>query len=381
MPNKVFPIEAKSLEAAIDPNNKLTFLLDWELTFKCNLDCGYCSTDLYGGHDNNIPHPPLDECLKTIDFMYEYVDSYMKYKKSPFRHVILNVYGGESLFHPDIVTILEQVKEKHVAYRDRWTLTVTVTTNAVVSSKQMTRVVDLVDEFTVSYHTENTDKQKQLVRDNLLLIKNKGRRLKCIILMHTKDENFADDLKMIEFCQTNQIKYLPRQLDHHPDHTQWNYKPYQVVWFDDFYKQKSFKNSNQANLDPGKENTDLAEVGRACCGGRQLSHNQNYQERAFYVHNKFPDWYCSVNWFFVYVKQVTKEVFVNKDCKMNFNGEVGPIGLLDKTEEILADLQNRLDNSTLPVIQCKKRRCYCGLCAPKAKDSEQFNLIMKKYKL
>lgn len=381
MSDKVFPITVESIEAAIDPNNKMTFLLDWELTFKCNLDCNYCATHLYGGHNNSIPHPPLDECLKTIDFMYKYVDLYMKHKVPSVRHVILNIYGGESLIHPNIITILEQVKERYHPYQDRWSLTVTVTTNAVVSAKQMNKITDLIDEFSVSYHTESTEKQKQQVRDNLLLIKSKNKRLKCIILMHTQDENFADDLAMIEFCKSNEIKYLPRQLDHGPKDTRWNYKPYQVVWFEEFYKKKGFNNSNQVTLSAEKETTDLADVGRVCCGGRQLSLNQNYRERAFYVQNKFPNWYCSVNWFFVSIKQITNEVFVNKDCRMNFKGSVGPIGYLDNTDKILTELQNKLDNNTLPVIQCKKTRCVCGLCAPKAKEFSTFDKIMKKYKL
>ena len=54
------------LEPAIDPNNRISFLLDWELTMKCNLDCSYCGN----GHDNSTKHPPLNECLKTLNFMF-----------------------------------------------------------------------------------------------------------------------------------------------------------------------------------------------------------------------------------------------------------------------------------------------------------------------
>ena len=82
---------AKSLEPTIDPNNRITFLLDWELTMKCNLDCTYCPTGVYGGHDNSTRHPPLAECLKTIDFMFEYADMYLRTKPQGIRYVILNV--------------------------------------------------------------------------------------------------------------------------------------------------------------------------------------------------------------------------------------------------------------------------------------------------
>ena len=58
----------KSIGFALDPNNVPSFLLDWEVTRLCNLDCTYCGE---AGHDNSTKHPPLDECLRTIDFMIE----------------------------------------------------------------------------------------------------------------------------------------------------------------------------------------------------------------------------------------------------------------------------------------------------------------------
>jgi hypothetical protein len=113
--------------------------------------------------------------------------------------------------------------------------------------------------------------------------------------------------------------------------------------------------------------------------GRQVCADTNYQQRHFFVENKFPDWYCSVNHFFLYVKQVNGEIFVNKDCKMNFNGEVGAIGNLKDSSELLNALQHQIQSNTMPVIQCKKYNCLCGLCAPKAKSLDTYKSIMKKY--
>ena len=130
-----------SLEAAIDPNNRLTFLLDWELTMKCNLDCSYCETGIYGGHDNSQQHPSVDECIRSIDFMFAYVDRYMQRRAKAFRHVILNVYGGESLHHPHIVDILQEVRDRYRQYADRWTLKITCTTNIIVSRKKLSEII------------------------------------------------------------------------------------------------------------------------------------------------------------------------------------------------------------------------------------------------
>jgi len=368
------------LEPAIDPANRISFLLDWELTMKCNLDCSYCSTGLYGGHDNSTRHPPVDQCLDTVDFMFSYVDLYMARKPKGIRYVVLNIYGGESLHHPHIVDILEKVH--HVwqnQYKGRWHLTVTTTTNAIVSKKKLHKIIPLIDEFTVSYHSENTDERKDLFKSNIQDIRDQGRRIKCVILMHPQPELFQDSQAMIAWCQLNNIKHLPRQLDHVPKVIDFNYYPEQVIWFDRFYKDKSYNVKQHMDLEADQARTDLANVGRACCGGRSLCKDQSYKSRDFYVGNQFPDWYCSVDEFFLYIKQVNGEIYTNKDCKMDFNGKVGPIGNLSDTGSLLANTRTRLNNQG-PAIRCKKTQCWCGLCAPKAKDQDTFNNIMEKYR-
>ena len=337
---------------------------------KCNLDCTYCETGIYGGHDNSQRHPSVEDCLKTIDFMFEYVDILMATKPRGIRYVILNVYGGESLHHPDIVTILTAVRERYKPYQQRWHLTVTTTTNAIVSAQKLRRIIPLVDEFTVSYHTENTPKQKQQFKDNLLLIKAANRRQKCIVLMHSEVERFADAQLMIEWLRAHDVNYLPRQLDNGPQSLiKFNYDSQQVIWFGKYYQKSLDHATMYDNL------ANLADTGRACCGGRNLCENQNQRDPQKFVTNKFTGWYCSVNHFFVYIKQVNGEVFVNKDCKMNYDGTVGPIGNLSNTAPILEQAKNP------PVIQCAKSRCLCGLCAPKAADLDTYQTIMKKYEI
>ena len=367
------------LEPAVDPNNRISFLLDWELTMKCNLDCTYCGVGLYGGHDNSTRHPPLEECLNTIDFMFAYVDLYMRNKPQGIRYVILNVYGGESLHHPDIVNILNNIQQKYIPYNNSWHLTVTTTTNAIISNRKLQQIIPFIDEFTVSYHAENNDKQKQQFKENLLTIAESGKRQKCVVLMHQQPDLFQDAVDMIDWLDQNNIKVLPKQLDGHSglDGGKRIYNQLQVQWFGKLYKDKTF--GAPENLLKDKSDSKLTDLGRACCGGRQVCANNNFKQRHFYVENKFPDWYCSVNHFFLFVKQVNGEVFVNKDCKMNFDGDVGPIGNLDDTQQILSTLKHHLISDSLPIIQCKKHNCFCGLCAPKAKDLVSYKKIMKKY--
>ena len=363
-----------TLEPAIVPNGKPTFLLDWELTMRCNLDCSYCGTGTYKGHDNTTQHPPLDDCFQTIDFMLEYVDLYMQKKAKWSREVILNVYGGESLFHPNILEIHRAIKERHMEYD--WPMTVTTTTNLIVGKKLLTSVMQHIDEFTASYHTETVPKQKEIFRNNLLLLKENNKRVKVIVLLHPGEQQWQDSMAMIDFCKEHDIRFLPRQLDHDPDDLRFNYTPEQLKWFEDFYSEKTFSDTIDLKEVP---RGDLADTGRACCGGRQVCLNQDYKKRSFFVENKFQGWSCSVNWFFLYIKQLTGEVFTNKDCKMSFDGTVSPIGHLDRANEMISYLKQNLEQGTLPVITCAKSKCYCGLCAPKAQHRETLDKIMPKY--
>ena len=365
------------LEPAIDPNNRISFLLDWELTMKCNLDCSYCGASLYGGHDNSTQHPPQDECVQALEFMFEYVDQYMRYKPSGLKYVILNVYGGEALHHPNIVEILSQIQSKYQPYANLWHLTVTTTTNAIISNKKLEKIIPYIDEFTVSYHCESTDRQKQQFKDNLLTIQQSKKRLKCIVMMHDNTEHFQDSVNFLTWLEDNDIKSLPKQIDNRAVTTR-SYDQQKITWFNALYQSKTYGAADY--IDPVlNESTDLSQVGRACCGGRQSCVDQNYKERQHYVlDNKFPDWYCSVNQFFLFVKQLTGEVFINKDCKMTFDGTVGPIGNLSDPDSIINKLKTQLTNGQ-PVIQCKKSNCHCGLCAPKAKNLDTYRSIMKKY--
>lgn len=370
-----------SIEPAIDPNARPTFLLDWELTLKCNLDCSYCPTEgQWRAHDNSEAHPDLESCLNTIDFMFEYVDTYMKHKPKWNRAVILNIYGGESLFHPDIETILTQVRQKYTAYQDQWPLTVTCTTNGVIGSNRLEKIVDLIDEFTVSYHCESLPKQKQQVLTTLSTLKSKNKKMKCVILMHGDYQRWNELLDVMEFCKSNDIRYLPRQLD---GSVNSNYNEKQIKWFENLWQEKTphkGKHRQSVLAVDKKDDSQLSKVGRACCGGRTMCLNQEMKEPVFYIpNNHFPDWYCSVNWFFLFVRQTTKEIFTNKDCRMSFNETLSPIGNLDEWKSLVEWTKLQLANKTLPVIRCKRERCYCGLCAPKSSTLEQYQSIMTKH--
>lgn len=355
--------EICSVSFALDPANTPSFLLDWELTKRCNLDCSYCGPT---EHDNTTEHPPLAECLESIDFMFAYVSEYMAHVKPSQRKVILNVYGGESLFHPNIVEILEAVRIKYQSYADQWHLTVTCTTNGVVGANQFARIVPLVDYFSMSYHAEGLPKQQQLYFDNLLTLKANSKPCKAIIMMH--NTQWADSERAIEFCKQHNINYLAKVVDT-PADKEWKYSNTQLDYMKMFWVSK-------ADFDSSK---NLIEQGRACCGGRKLSTNGNLRESITFVPRQgFKGWSCSVNRYFLFVEQLTGRVYTNKDCKTSTTGRVEPLGTLDSTAEIIKTVQQQF-RTGMPVIQCVKDTCACGFCAPKAETRTEFDQLMKRY--
>jgi sulfatase maturation enzyme AslB (radical SAM superfamily) len=373
----------ESISFALDPTNTPSFLLDWEVTKLCNLDCSYCPTGVeWGSHDNSTPHPPLADCLKSIDFMYEYVDEYMKYKRPSQRKVVLNVYGGESLFHPNIVEILEQVRQRYEPFKDRWYLTVTCTTNAIVGKNLWARVVPLIDEFTVSYHAENLPKQKQQYLDNALYLKEHNKRFKCIIMMHNQPELFADSEQIIKFCQEHELRYVVKAMDNNQD--QWSYTQEQfgklkTFWMSKVPETQKLEYKEKIDLIPQTGKVLSIAQGRACCAGRQLSLNGDLKSRISFVpHQGFKGWSCSVNWFFLFVQQLTGNVYTNKDCRMSTTNRVEPLGNIQNSAEIISTLKTQFESNSMPIIRCAKQICLCGICAPKAETREDFMQLITR---
>jgi pyruvate-formate lyase-activating enzyme len=379
-----------SLEPIItDPTRKPAFYVTWESTLKCNLDCSYC-----GAHDNELPHSSLEDCKKTIDFLIPYIDLYMSKRISDQRHVSMNIFGGESLIHPRIVDILEYFEKKYEPYKDKWTLDLNTVTNAVIKEKIWDRVVDKFNYWTVSYHTESTLEQQTLMRRNILDLKRRNKNFKVSVLMHT--EHWDNAVSMIEWCKENDIPFLPRQIDHPWNHFQYWYTSDQAQWLRNFHSTGKISKTS-CGTECGQTSSptigqkinfvkksvinlvNMNSEGRQCCGGIPLHVDQDYTKTQTHVNNKFKGWTCGVNYFFVFVKQSTKEIFVNKDCKMDFNGNVAPIGNLDSYQQLLDTTRLQLEKDEPYAITCAKKTCLCGICSPKASTREKFNEIIKKY--
>ena len=339
----------KKMINKIEPTQPPMFQIAWESTLKCNLDCSYCGD----GHDNSQAHPSLEDSLKTVDFIVAYVDRYMQNRPAEQRIANLNIQGGESIYHPNIVEILEYANNKNSGLD----FYVNITTNAVAAPKLWNTIAPLINYFTISYHPESNAKQQEQVRENILHIKQLGKGYQVSVLMQPAHWNNC--IAMIEWCKTNDVKYIPRQIDHVPSDTRFNYTLTQAEFL-----------SPKKIIPIVEEKIDLSSQGRACCGGLELCTNESTTE--YISGNSFQEWHCSVNQYFLYIRQATGEIFTNKDCKMDYRGTVGPIGYLSDTVALLAQ-------PIVTDIVCKKTSCWCGLCAPKAQDQRDYLTMMQQY--
>jgi hypothetical protein len=217
-------------------------------------------------------------------------------------------------------------------------------------------------------------------------------------MMHNDPKLWLKSTKAVEFCKLHNIKYICKPFDQRGNKSLLKIRENKSLLKirDSSYTNEQFNyfktfwliNTNSVNLEQSRNRYEDIEKqervssicdGRACCGGRKLALNNDLKSNVTFVPKQgFKDWYCSVNWFFLYIRQVDGAIFVNKDCKMDFNGNVAPIGNLNSYQTILDNLKKQFENKSMPVIQCAKSICLCGYCAPKAEKLDDFKDLIKR---
>jgi molybdenum cofactor biosynthesis enzyme MoaA len=375
--------EITVIENMISPAHRPSYVVDWVITYLCNLDCSYC-----GSHDNNSKHPDKEECKKSIDFALKYADLTLSVKKKFERSVTFNILGGEPLLHPDFPELLQYLHHVHQTnYKDRWPLTVVIMTNGILSKKQLKKCLPYIDYITVSYHTESNEKQKRMCVDSIYTIKATGRPLNVRLMAHSDPSKFDECVQLAKRFDQDGITYsykpigtlIGSQIDWKDDNVQRHqYKQDQATHIVKFWNSR---NKAQVSVDDFVKVEDqyvVSSNGYPCCGEKPLCVNKDRKNPVNLItQTNFKGWYCSVNWQFLHIQQHTGRVYHNTSCLVNYDNEVGPIGYLSDAQQIIDRLQNMIDSKTVNVIQCPKSICGCGICAPKAKSKEDFENIMK----
>jgi len=355
-----------TLESAYHPRDKMGFLIDWLVTLKCNYDCDYCEISEYG-HDNSQPHPSFERAMMMLEQMFQYVDVIMHHKKRAFKDVIMNIYGGESIYHPDIIRLIEATSDRYSDYRDKWRIRRRITTNGTATEKNWAKICEHIEGFTMSYHSTGPDKMKKLFKNNLLYLQEIQKEHDVIVCMYSKDPYWQDCMDFLHWAKSKDIRVRPKLLDG----PLGIYDEHHIKDLGKFVDPKEFENWNTK----GRSNTQS----RACCGGRKMCFNRNLKEYQTMVprgRNGFKGWHCSANQFFLHGNTITGHYFTNKDCRVKIGGGIGPVATIDTMPDYIKQMSS---HKTLPMMKCEQKVCSCGTCAPKSKHIENLNEIMRIY--
>jgi len=356
---------------AINLKHPEKILVTWDTGRRCNYDCSYCETSR---HDNHSKHHPYEELISTYTFVKHYVSIYNEHRNITGFNI--NFTGGEPTVNPAFWKLAEYIKN------DDKDISLSLTTNGAWSPKKTSAITNLFNGITISYHAESDVNLKQQVLENIRLLHNSNLWLQVNVMMHV--DHYDECIDVCNMLKEMGVKYNPRPIgDGNIEKSGWfkdrdgsmrrtshSYSSKQQEWYFDHL------NISTAATDK-KEGTQL---GRSCCGGRCTlgKVDDNWQEVKL-VDTHFKDWYCMVDWFFLHIDQHTGEVYHHQTCQALHDGKRGSIGNLKNTNRILEHTYERMVNPQ-PII-CPNTRCGCGMCVPKAKDKEEFDLLWKYHTL
>lgn len=350
---------------AITPIKNEPMMVTWDLGRRCNYDCTYCESTR---HNNHSPHHSIDELSKTFEFIKQWTDVYNNNRKNK-SHITLNFTGGEPTVNPAFWSLAEKIKQN-----DNFVLT--LTTNGAWNKKFTEKIIKDFSAVTVSYHAEAHESLKKQVIENILRLKESGIWLQVNVMLHM--DYWDECIEVYNLLKNEGIKVKPRPIgDGNALRTGWfqdadgkmrrtshPYKAEQQTWF---WNEMGVKTIPDQKLEGN-------ELGRGCCGGRCLQGKINDQwQDVKLVDTNFKDWYCMVDWYFLHIDQHTGLIYHHQTCQALHNKQKGAIGLLSESSQIIEDLKQRMKNPT-PII-CPNQRCGCGMCAPKAKNLEDFTVL------
>lgn len=355
--------------SAIRLKNPTAFIVTWEMLRRCNLDCTYCESTR---HNNYSSYPDLEQLKSTFDFIKKYTDLYNS--KRVFKDFTsIDFTGGEPTANPNFWPLIDYIRGQG-EYR------LGLTTNGTWGPQFTKKILDNFVHVTISWHAEAEEHLRKRTITNIKALHDAGMSVQANVMLHC--DHFQEAINVCEELRTYGIKRVSpvpigdgvmirkgwfidsEGINRRTSH---EYSEEQQNWF---YQFMGIEKKSQ-------NKTEGTNVGRACCGCRCLEGkvNDDWNEVKV-VNNWFKDWYCTVNWYFMHVDQHSGNVFHHQTCQANFQGR-GPIGNLSDSELIIDNLVKFLDQDSIPAIICPNQRCGCGMCVPKAKDWDTFNILWK----
>ena len=369
------------------------FQVTWDIGRRCNYDCSYCPAHR---HDNFSPHAKLDDLKRNVDFLFEYIDTYVRYRFC--KEVSISFTGGEPTVNPYFIPFIEYLTtEYQLKYNNKWLANFALTSNGAMGEKMAEKIMLNFDHITISYHTESDVKLKNQVKDRIIQFKDGLQNSKCNVsvnvMFHAADNYFRECVELCDFLKQLDVPYVPRIIGEEAgskSNFAHQYTENQLHYIKNHWKNKNEKLNDvreETNIlsAVGEKTTEKKKlgftVGRPCCGSREMClSNQGKSWNATFVDmREFKGWACSVNWFFLHLEQQTDNIYHHQTCQARFDKTRGPIGKLSKGKKLISQLKRNLENNTMPTIICPKHTCSCGLCAPKSKHTKNYIKVMKNH--
>jgi len=379
---------------AVDDKNEKQLMVIWDLGRRCTFACSYCPPHRKNNWSDTASY---DELVKTADALERYSEIYNRHRNEPFR-VAASFTGGEPTVNPAFFRFLEYLQEKYPHWKR------TLTTNGFYSDRKLQTVMKNTNFTTVSYHCESTDTNKAQVRRNLQTMLDAGYGFKINIMFHERPEYYQECIDLAQWCDDNGVMYTPRVIGDQgdikqglKDKTVHTYTEEQVAWMKRYWDAKRSGDTRPAHTASQKPRGAQApesamamatqqpkkvvgqNIGRPCCGGRQLDLkvDDEWSVGSFVENNNFQGWSCMINWYFLYIHQEIDKIWHHQTCQVNMDGNVGPICKVSEFDEYCDRIDAQFATGGIPFIRCPKTHCGCGLCVPKAKNDNLAESIFR----
>jgi organic radical activating enzyme len=319
-------------------------------------------------HSTTSPFGDFEKYKKTAKFINDYYAVYSEHHRENWK-IMISFTGGEPTVNPAFFDLLTHMKENYPFMQ------LNLTTNGTWGERKGKFLLEHLNSITVSYHCEGTEKQKQLVRNNLLWVNNTltdKKKLKVNVMMH--QEYFDECVDLIEnFLKPNGIRYIPRVIgddaefkskwfvdnDGSMRRTSHTYTDEQLAYLKNHWDGKNLAaevnrvksnvikieklenyiptNSPSCSLPVPAPVVDKIQpieiasivvdglarkMGRMCCGGRCMTVKQNNEikDAAFIEQSNFKGYHCMINWFFLHIEEDKNAVYHHQTCMAKLPG-------------------------------------------------------------
>ena len=129
----------------IEPTDQV-FSLTWNIGTRCNYDCMYCPPGL---HDDHSKHASLD----ILQQRWQSVFDKTAHKNLPYK---ISFTGGEVSVNKSFLPLLRWMRENYQSNIAK----ILVTSNGSASLNYYTKLYALIDNLSLSFHSEHADEQK-----------------------------------------------------------------------------------------------------------------------------------------------------------------------------------------------------------------------------